>query len=469
MTRILLRLSVRYGEGGTAVNRLKKPGKLTREMLLIMAVSAAVAVVCVLTMYAYRFGVYAWAMEHGLAEDGRQEYKEWFLEQAKHYELKPDSIEAGKDQYDKDNLPFLEENPNRYILVSIYRQDEGTYVTGHFPVISESVFWNSWLWSDLDIFLRTQAPMEFEAEFADCTADVELYSYCIMKIVTLYLLSGILLAVLIFLMPVLIFVHRRISYLGKVRGEVLLMAEGDLEHSITVRGTDEISSLAEELNELRLALKDSLEKERKSHEDNRELIRAMSHDLRTPLTTLYGYLEILNRMKGDPEKYPEYVRRCLKKTEEIRSMSDKMLEYTLVFEGGEKVERQKLSLDSLWTELEEQNEGLNAQGFQIECDFSDRQERTFWGNAFLLKRLLGNLYSNIRRYGMPEHPVKISVKVGERQAEISMENQVKEKPQAAGSGVGLKSASQIAALHGGKLTWENTDGSFRAVFCLPID
>lgn len=355
-------------------------------------------------------------------------------------------------------------------------------MTGIFPFLLDNSFWGSWLWSDADIFAQAEKPMTFDAEFLDCTAEVRIQSYRIMKIIPFYLLCGIILAVAIFLIPVLVFVHRRMAYLGRIRSEMLVMAEGDLQHPISVQGRDEISSLAGELNELRQALLESQEKERQSHLDNQELIRALSHDLRTPLTTLHGYLEILKLSKGNPQRYPEYIRRCLEKTEEIRGMSDKMFEYALVFEGEKSIEKQMLSLEVLQNEVEKQADDLHMQGFTIEWMKSPKdleevmQTYGFSGNAFLIKRLVGNICSNIVRYGDMEKPVQISVAVvpdgkredEEKQALLSFRNAVSKRREAAGSGVGLKSAAKIAGLHQGQLQWKEESGFFQAELALGI-
>lgn len=441
--------------------------KLTRELFLVMLISAVLASGCMLWMYNVRFAFYAWTVEAGLVKDRREEYKEWFLEQAPKYEINPYAVDdTDRERYDKEHLPFLQERRDKYIGISIYSKNTKKYVTGYMPSLLDNGLWASWLWSDADIFSQAREPMVFEAEFQDCTVEVYLNTYMIMQVMPLYLAAGILLCVAIFLIPVLAFVHQRMRYLGKVRSEVLVMAEGDLLHPLTVKGRDEISSLARELDNLRRALSENIEKERQSHQANQELIRAMSHDLRTPLTTLYGYLEILNHTKGNSEKYPEYVRRCISKAEEIRTMSDKMFEYALVFDSQEEMDRQLLPLEMLWEEFSEQAGDLKIQGFQTEMH-PEYLEGEFSGNAFLIKRLAGNLFSNIRRYGDKEAAVLIEAALSAEYAEVTLKNAVRSQKEASGSGMGLRSAARIISLHGGEMSWKEEKGFFTLTFRLP--
>ena len=441
-------------------------------MFLILFLSALVAVGTVIWMYSRRFAAYEWADSHHLLTDCREEYKEWFIEQAPNYKLEPElqANDTGKRYKTEEKLPFVAEHCDSYIGVGIYEKSSGDYVASYFPrALDESFFWNDWLWNDSAIMSSTELPMEFEAEFADTTAQVLVYSYRSMQMIPAYFMAGALLALVIILFPVLFFVHRRMKYLGKVRSKVLVMAEGDLEQRITVRGKDEISSLAGELDMLRLTLKENIESERRSHEANQELIRAMSHDLRTPLTSLNGYLEILSRSKGNAEKYPEYIKRCLKKTEEIRSMSDKMFEYALVFDGQESVEKQSLPTDFLQEELREQTEYLKTQGFAGNICWNEEGVPGYlYGNAFLLKRLCGNLFSNILRYGDISKPVEIDGDVEMGGFKVRICNGIASMPESLGSGVGLKSAERIAALHDGSLEWREEEGKFAVTFWLPL-
>lgn len=207
------------------------------------------------------------------------------------------------------------------------------------------MYWQISSWLLGSSFLEDQAErVETSLLFQDGTATLIVESYRVLRIFSWYMGGVVLFSLLLFLLPVIIYIYRRMKYLKKIRQQALEMAGGNLECPIKVAGNDEISSLAQELDYLRCALKEQIEEERKSYQANRELIRAVSHDLRTPLTTLYGYLEILNKGLGKPEQRGMYLKRCLDKTEEIRNMSDRMFEYTLVFEGTEEVEKQELFL-----------------------------------------------------------------------------------------------------------------------------
>ena len=183
-------------------------------------------------------------------------------------------------------------------------------------------------------------------------------------------------------------------------------------------------------------------------------------------------------------------------------MSDKMFEYALVFESQEKVDTKPVPAEELERELREQAEYLRLQGFRQvsflvsnelpgtkNSEMKVETETAITGilnaNPFLLKRLVSNLCSNILRYGDKNAPVKISLRaavdVNRASGVVSADeapaaaylnavfvNRILTSRQAAGSGVGLKSAEKIAALHGGTLTVSETEEFFRAEFTLPL-
>lgn len=332
----------------------------------ILILSAAVSIGCLCFFYLNRFRVQEFLMNHTeILNDERDEFVRWMNKQSRNYKMYPtgkEVDEADREIVDKEYLPFLFEHRDPYASFWIYDDETGRYVTGY---VADVLADKPWLFGTS--FLEDQAEeVESRLLFQDGTATLIVESYRVLRILSWYMGGAVVFSLLLFLLPVIIYIYRRMKYLKKIRQQALEMAGGNLAYPITVTGNDEISSLAQELDYLRCTLKEQIEEERKSYQANRELIRAVSHDLRTPLTTLYGYLEILNRGMGKPEQYGRYLKRCLDKTEEIRNMSDRMFEYTLVFEGAEEVEKQELSLSVLWKAFEDGAKELENIGFTVE-------------------------------------------------------------------------------------------------------
>lgn len=444
----------------------KKNSSVIVKMSGILILSAAVSIGCLCFFYLNRFRVQEILMYHtDILGDERDEFMQWMNEQSRNYKMYPtgkEVDEADREMVDKEYLPFLFEHRDPYASFWIYDDETGRYVTGYMADVLAD---KPWLLGTS--FLEDQAEeIETRLLFQDGTATLIVESYRVLRILSWYMGGAVVFSLLLFLLPVMIYIYRRMEYLKKIRQQALEMAGGNLECSITVTGNDEISSLAQELDYLRCALKEQIEEERKSYQANRELIRAVSHDLRTPLTTLYGYLEILNKGLGKPEQRGMYLQRCLDKTEEIRNMSDRMFEYTLVFEGAEEVEKQELSLSVLWEEFINSAKELEDEGFVVEIqeEINWKPEKIlFQGNLFLLKRLSDNLFSNIRRYGDKTEQVSIEVIRNQGKRGIVIKNRILELREAAGSGVGLKSARRIAGIHQWDLNWEEEDGVFSVV------
>lgn len=444
----------------------KKNSSVIVKMSGILILSAAVSIGSLCFFYLNRFRVQEFLMNHTeILNDERDEFMRWMNEQSRNYKMYPtgkEVDEADREMVDKEYLPFLFEHRDPYASFWIYEDETGRYVTGYMADVLAD---KPWLLGTS--FLEDQAEeIETRLLFQDGTATLIVESYRVLRILSWYMGGAVVFSLLLFLLPVMIYIYRRMEYLKKIRQQALEMAGENLVCPITVTGNDEISSLAQELDYLRCTLKKQIEEERKSYQANRELIRAVSHDLRTPLTTLYGYLEILNRGMGKPEQYGRYLKRCLDKTEEIRNMSDRMFEYTLVFEGAEEVEKQELSLAVLWKEFENRIKELKEAGFLVEIREKTGwkpEERTFQGNPFLLKRLSDNLFSNIRRYGDKTAPVFIEVMESHGKTGVVIKNRSLEVQEAAGSGVGLKSARRIADIHKWSLNWKEEDGVFSVV------
>ena len=139
-------------------------------------------------------------------------------------------------------------------------------------------------------------------------------------------------AFLVFSLCFIALVHRKLRYIQRLKAELDILAGGDLTCPVTVQGRDELGELAAGIDQMRRSIVAHQAAEEQMRTANSQLVTAMSHDLRTPLTSLLAYLELMERGKyEDQEQLSHFIRRSLDKTLQIKSMADKLFEYFLVY------------------------------------------------------------------------------------------------------------------------------------------
>ncbi len=255
-------------------------------------------------------------------------------------------------------------------------------------------------------------------------------------------------------------------------GEVNAVSHGELEHEIVPIYDDEISSLARDVEHMRSTIIQRTRSEQSALQANSELITALSHDIRNPLTALIGYLELLEMdLDRLPETDREYVRACLEKSYRIRDLSGEMFRYFLVYgKEAQAVELEDYDAQELMFQmLGEYCEDLLSRGFQVETA-SLEETCTLRTDAHLLKRVVDNLESNIIKYADPAEPVRIEAcREGEKLL-MRFQNRVAAlRPGAVESNhVGLRTCSAIINLLGGTFRTEVVDGTFEAECILPV-
>ena len=120
--------------------------------------------------------------------------------------------------------------------------------------------------------------------------------------------------------------------------EVQRIADGDFEGKIHIIHNDEISMLASNVDNMRDAIVEKHKSEKMAWEANGQLITAMSHDIRSPLTSIIGYLDIIEDKKySDKDELDKYIEACRNKAFQLKDLSDKLFQYFLVFGNKEGV------------------------------------------------------------------------------------------------------------------------------------
>ena len=230
-----------------------------------------------------------------------------------------------------------------------------------------------------------------------------------------------------------------------------------------VCGTDEIGIVSGELDMLRATLQENIRKESDSRQANQDLITAMSHDLRTPLTVLNGYLEVLKMKREEPGMQEKYVDRCLEKAEDIKTLTDRMFEYAMVYEEEEMVDLKAHPVSLLAECLRDNCEFIRIAGFTVDHEsvYSSEQlhECLVTADELMIKRIFSNLFSNILKYGDKAEMVIVQLRTEQGQIKISLSNGIrKDAREKESNRIGLRSVSRMMSLQGGELyTFEDTN------------
>lgn len=252
----------------------------------------------------------------------------------------------------------------------------------------------------------------YTAEFADGTADVFLYGFFSYPLYSYAMTAEILLAVILLVAIVILGIRKPVRYIGRLKAECEILGSGDLDYQVTVQGKDELSLLARGLDNMRMALRESNEKEAELTAANRRMITEMSHDLRTPLTSLLIYTEILGKKAAkDPRQAMEYVSKIEKKARQIKRLSDNIFEYALITEETKAELGEPQTLRELFYDpLSEMTAYLGERGYMVELrpdTGSGSERRQIRVNEEYINRIMDNIVSNIEKYADKSMPVRI--------------------------------------------------------------
>ncbi len=263
---------------------------------------------------------------------------------------------------------------------------------------------------------------------------------------------------------------RRITKLGK---EVTAVADGDINHPVAVGGDDEIARLSMDIEYMRNSMLENIKKERAALDSNKELITAMSHDIRTPLTVLLGYLDIMKQSASD-DTMLGYIDASEKTALRLKSMSDDMFRYFLAYGGAIDVEMDRYDADTLIDQL---MSGyiflLREQGYDVKYNL-EMENTPPIGNKVLytdpsqLTRIVENVFSNLLKYADKEKPITVDILADTDELTIKVVNYVLKNPdESLKNGIGLKTCMKIASAMDIRLSAFESDGIYETVICIP--
>jgi signal transduction histidine kinase len=281
---------------------------------------------------------------------------------------------------------------------------------------------------DLDDDEEDEYPLSFYSKdimFEDGEATVYMLGYFDNQFYVAASYLELLISILVFLGIYAAVVESKINYVMLLEREIEILETGGLEHAITVKGNDELSALAEELNQMRLTLYDTMQREKDAVQMNYNLVVSVAHDLRTPLTALMLYLNLLYNKKYKDEKQMEkYIEKSMLKAEQIRNMSDQLFERFLLSREEEPVSEAPQKAQYIFEDI------LSDMMVYLESDQYKVESRIEWPDVRLcvvpdyIERIMNNLSSNLIKYADKTVPVVIYLHIEKKQLILGVRNKI---------------------------------------------
>lgn len=285
--------------------------------------------------------------------------------------------------------------------------------------------------------------------------------------------ANIIISAIVIIICITILVRKKIRYINQVTSGIEILAGGDLSYKIPIKGNDEISNVADNINSMSIAIARQIENEKKALQANNSLVTALSHDLRTPLTTQLGYLEILKEHHySSPEEMDKYIKTALDTCYQIKEMSDRLFEYFLAFDPHPERSKDTLTcyngVEFLMQIIGELSLPLSEQGFSF--DFEDPKDSFDINvNTDDILRVFNNVFTNIDKYADESAPVKINLTCDNDFATLAISNKIRKIPRKNESAkIGLISINSLMKRQGGSSITKTTSDTFTIELKFPI-
>jgi signal transduction histidine kinase len=276
----------------------------------------------------------------------------------------------------------------------------------------------------------------------------------------------------IFAVTFLLLQEKSMRYIGRISDAMQRISEGDLNITLDLEGDDEFSVMAASLNKMVGDLRDLMDKEREAERTKNELITNIAHDLRTPLTSTIGYLELLSKDGViDQELQKKYIGIAYVKTKRLEKLIEDLFGFTKLNYGKISMNVSKVDVIKLLSQLlEEFYPSFMDKNLSYELQ-SNVPVQIVSADANLLARLFDNLINNAIKYGADGKRILVKVHGSEELVSIQVVNygyvipeeelplifnkfyrvEQSRSTNTGGTGLGLAISKSIVDMHGGTI------------------
>ena len=327
----------------------------------------------------------------------------------------------------------------------------------------------------------------YTIEFADGEVEVGISGVFDYQLYNYASFGEMLLAFSIFILMVLIGIRKKMEYIRKLSKEIQILEGGNLEYKITVTGKDELTALAGGLNCMRESFRRQTIQEAEIVRENQKIVTQMSHDIRTPLTSIINYADLIGREECANPRITEYAEVLLRQSERLKKLLENLIEASKATTGNLEVSLENCEVGVLLTQaVGEYQQRMEERGLILKT--RQPEEPVFiWADGRHIWRIFENLLNNICKYAQQNSRVYLSVEKKEKTAEIvfrnmsayALEDMTPEELEERftrgdksrhleGNGLGLSIAQSLTQLQGGTMKISIDGDLFKVILEFPI-
>lgn len=275
---------------------------------------------------------------------------------------------------------------------------------------------------------------------------------------------SLMLSVVFFTLLSLFILGERLAYIHVILKGIRLLQAGKLDDALPCEGNNELTRLGEAINTLAAEQKRVKAEEEALLQEKEQLIRTLSHDIRTPLTTILSYTEHMSAHPDIPhDERQTYLALMQKKAEQIRELTEVLLD------GSRRSPEHFADARLLMTQLADDFASELENDFAVSSDLSACLPFSASFDVRELQQIFDNLISNVRKYAHPQMPVRLTIRSELDLLTIVQSNHIRhaaEQPE--GYQLGLRSIQRIAQNYHGRAEVRQTDDIFTITIRLSV-
>lgn len=311
----------------------------------------------------------------------------------------------------------------------------------------------------------------YTLEFKDTTAEITITAFFNARFQNFINAASVAFLAVTFIATFLLLFSRKIKYIKKIEQGIKIAESGSLEYRIPVKGNDELSSLANSINEMSGVITDQLVLESEMRQKNKDMVTSISHDIRTPLTSVICYLDLIADGKyQDKEQLDRYIENARVNAYQIKKLSENLFIHFVSSPGDIDYEFERINANEFIFQLIlDTTFELEESGFEVKFKNELHNQIHIDVDITQFRRIFTNICSNIIKYADKDTPIEFSASTTKNFLLIKQANRVsKSKDQSESFGIGIKNCKEIVKNHNGFLNIFNDEKEFMVEIGIPI-